>query len=147
MYLCYIYLSSYSLQYGRQMEKAWVAHKHAEESGMSYRESERVVDSELFLDEYPRWGLGTPHQWCCIKCSFMPQGKGRKRQNICAAKAPRAVYPNLNQGQTYLPWNLWVTEHLGERCGTYTIVYTSWGGPQEPPPVGNERGEGSSMTY
>ena len=44
------------------MERARVAHKCAEEFGMSYRESGRVVDSELFLDEYPMWGLGTPHQ-------------------------------------------------------------------------------------
>ena len=40
-----------------------------------------------------------------MKCSFMLQGKGRKRQNICAAKAAGAVYPNLNPRQTYLPWN------------------------------------------
>ena len=65
-----------------------------------------MVDWELFLDEYPRWGLGTPTGWwCCMKCSFMLQGEGRKRQNKCAAEATRAVYPNLNLGQTYLPWN------------------------------------------
>ena len=65
MYFCYIYLSSYSmlltLQYGGQMERARVACECAEETGMPIRQSERVVDSELFLDEYPRWGLGTPH--------------------------------------------------------------------------------------
>ena len=47
------------------MERAQVACEHAEETGMSYRESERVVDSELFLDEYPRWGLGTPN-WLVV---------------------------------------------------------------------------------
>ena len=65
-----------------------------------------MVDSELFLDEYPRWGLGTPtSQWCCMKCSFMPQGEGRKRWNTCSAEAAGAVYPNLNLGWTNLPWN------------------------------------------
>ena len=83
-----------------------MAREHAKETGMSYRELERVVGSELFLDEYPRWGLGTPTGWwCCMKCSFMLQGEGRKRQNICATEAAGAVYPNLNLGQTYLPWN------------------------------------------
>ena len=47
------------------MERAQVAHKCAEETGMSYRESERVIDLELFLDEYPRWGLGAPH-WLVV---------------------------------------------------------------------------------
>ena len=65
MYLCYYYLSSYltllTLHYGRCMERAQVAQEQAEEKGISYRESEWLVDSELFLDEYPRWGLGTPH--------------------------------------------------------------------------------------
>ena len=98
------------------MERARVARECAEETGMSYRESERVVDSELFLDEYPRWGLGTPTgQWCCMKCSFMLQGEDRKRQNICGTEAAGAVYLNLNPGQTYPPWNLWVTKHPEKR--------------------------------
>ena len=39
-----------------------MAHCQVEEEGLSFREAERVVESELFLDEYPQWGLGTPHQ-------------------------------------------------------------------------------------
>ena len=39
--------------------------RKAEEKGISFRESEWMVDSELFLDEYPRWGLGTPH-WLVV---------------------------------------------------------------------------------
>ena len=69
MYFCYIYLSSYStlltLQYEGHMERAQVVHEWAKEKGISYRESERMVDLELFLDEYPRWGLGTPH-WLVV---------------------------------------------------------------------------------
>ena len=84
------------------MERVRVAHKCAKETGMSYRESERVIDSELFLDKYPRWGLGTPTSWwCCMKCSFTLQGEGRRRQSICATEAARAVFLNLNPGQTY----------------------------------------------
>ena len=42
-----------------------MAHCWVEEEGLSFREAERVVESELFLDEYPQWGLGTPH-WSVI---------------------------------------------------------------------------------
>ena len=47
------------------MERAQVAQEQAEEKGISYRESEWMVDLELFLDEYSRWGLGTPH-WSVV---------------------------------------------------------------------------------
>ena len=35
------------------MERSQVAQERAEEKGISFRESEQMVDSELFLDEYP----------------------------------------------------------------------------------------------
>ena len=47
------------------MEKSQVAHCRAEEEGFSVREAERVIESKLFLDEYPWWDLGTPH-WLVI---------------------------------------------------------------------------------
>ena len=69
MYLYYYYLPSYStlltLHYGGHFERSRVVQERAEEEGISIRESERMVDLELFLDEYPQWGLGTPH-WLVI---------------------------------------------------------------------------------
>ena len=53
------------------MERAGVAHEWVKEKGISYRESERMVDLELFLDEYPRWGLGTPHQLVVLHEMFL----------------------------------------------------------------------------
>ena len=47
------------------MEKTWEAHCRAVQEGLSLREAKQVVESELFLDEYPQWGLGTPH-WSVI---------------------------------------------------------------------------------
>ena len=83
MHLWYYYLSSYltllTLHYGGCMERAWVAWEQAEEKGISYRESEQMVDSELFLDEYPRWGLGTPHQSVVLHEMFLhAAGQGQK---------------------------------------------------------------------
>ena len=56
-----IYSTLLILRYGDRMEKSQIAHHRAEEEGLSFREAERIVESELFLDEYPWWGLGTPH--------------------------------------------------------------------------------------
>ena len=56
-----------------------MARERAEEEGMSFRESEQMVDSELFLDEYPRWGLGTPHQSVVLHKMFLhATGQGQK---------------------------------------------------------------------
>ena len=46
---------------------------------MSIRELERVVDLELFLDEYPRWDLGTPHWLVVLHEMFLhASGQGQK---------------------------------------------------------------------
>ena len=69
MYPYYYYLPSYStllqLHYGNCMQRSWVAWERAGETGISIWESERQLDLELFLDEYPQWGLGTPH-WSVV---------------------------------------------------------------------------------
>ena len=53
------------------MERGHVAQERAKEEGISFRESEQMVDSELFLDEYPRWGLGTPHRSVVLHKMFL----------------------------------------------------------------------------
>ena len=84
-----------------------MAQEWAEEKGISYRESEQMVDSELFLDEYPMWGLGTPHQSVVLHEMFLHAAgmRAERGRMHVPLKATRAVYPNLNLGQTYLPWN------------------------------------------
>ena len=75
MYLCCYYLPSYltllTLHYGGGIERGWVARERAEEEGTSFRESEWMVDLELFLDEYPQWGLGTSHQLVVLHKMFL----------------------------------------------------------------------------
>ena len=83
MYPCCYYLPSYStpltLHYGGCVERSWVAQERAEEEGISIRESEQIVDLELFLDEYPWWGLGTPHQSVVLNEMFLhAAGQGQK---------------------------------------------------------------------
>ena len=53
------------------MEKTREAHRIAEQAGLSYREAEWVVESDLFLDEYPQWDLGSPHQSVILHEMFL----------------------------------------------------------------------------
>ena len=59
------------MRYGDRMEKSHVAHCWAEEEGLSIREAERVIESEMFLDEYPWWELRTPHQTVILHKMFL----------------------------------------------------------------------------
>ena len=59
------------LRYGDRMEKSQISHCRVEEEGLSFREAERIVESKLFLDEYPWWGLGTPHQMVILHEMFL----------------------------------------------------------------------------
>ena len=47
------------------MNKSQTTRGWAIEVGLLYREAERRLDAELFLDEYPRWEIGAPH-WSVI---------------------------------------------------------------------------------
>ena len=64
----------------------------------------------------PGGALGPPTSWLsCMRCSFMLQDGGRKRWNICAAKATKAAYWNLILRQVNLPWSWWHTKCLGRK--------------------------------
>ena len=69
MYPYYYYLPSYlsllDLHYGNCIQRSRVAWERAGEKGISVQELKRQVDLELFLDEYPQWGLGIPH-WSIV---------------------------------------------------------------------------------
>ena len=43
----------------------------AEQEGLSFREAEQVVETELFLDEYPQWNIGSPHQSVILHEMFL----------------------------------------------------------------------------
>ena len=54
-----------TLIYGGRMKQIREACHMAEQEGLSFREAERVVETDLFLDEYPWWNIGSPH-WTVI---------------------------------------------------------------------------------
>ena len=53
------------------MEKSCVACHQPDKEGLSIREVERVIESEMFLDKYPQWELGTPHQTVILHEMFL----------------------------------------------------------------------------
>ena len=86
------YMTLLTLTYGDRMEKTWEAHCRAEQEGLSFREAERVVEMELFLDKYPHWNMGSPHQSVTPQEMFLhTASRGRKRWNICATGATQAA--------------------------------------------------------
>ena len=67
------------------MEKTWEACRMVQQVGLSYREAERVVESDLFLDEYPQWDLGSPHQSVILHEMFLhTESQGQKEaERMC----------------------------------------------------------------
>ena len=54
-----------------------------EEEGLSFREVERVMESELFLNEYSWWGLGTPHQSVILHEMFLHAKEQGQKEAEC----------------------------------------------------------------
>ena len=83
----YYYLPSYltllELHYGNHIQRSQVAQERAGEKGISVWESERQVDLELFLDEYPWWGLGTPCWSIVLHEMFLHTAEGGWKEAEC----------------------------------------------------------------
>ena len=81
------------------MERSQVARERAEEKGISFRESEWMVDSKLFLDEYPWWGMGTPHQLVVLHKMFLhTAGWGQKEAECMFCWGHRGSVPKPDPG-------------------------------------------------
>ena len=53
------------------MNKSQTTREQAIEVGLLVREAEWRLDAELFLNEYPRWELGAPHQTVILHEMFL----------------------------------------------------------------------------
>ena len=85
------------LKYGDRMEKSQVACHRVEEEGLSLREAERVIESKLFLDETPWWGLWTPHQSVILHEMFLhTAGWGQKEAECMCCKGCWSSIPEPN---------------------------------------------------
>ena len=146
MYPCCYYLPSYltllTLHYGGCIERCQVARERAEEEGISYRESEWMVDSELFLNEYPQWGLGTPHQSVILHKMFLhAPGQGQKEAECMFCRGCRGSVPEPNHRADQSAMELvgYQTSRK-EMRDIYHSVYLLRRSPRSPP-VENDREE------
>ena len=71
------------MRYRDRMEKSHMAHHWVEEEGLSIREAERVMESEMFLDEYPQWELRTPHQTVILCKMFLHAAEQGQKEAEC----------------------------------------------------------------
>ena len=62
LHYMFSYTTLLSLRYGDPVQRTWAAWNFAKENDTSICEAECQIDIGLFLDEYPRWELGTPHR-------------------------------------------------------------------------------------
>ena len=105
--LCFYCLFSYpgllELHYGERVKKSRIAKEQARETGLSVREAEQRIDAELFLDEYPRWELGAPHQSVILHDMFLHTaewGQKEAERLVCWGCWGSASEPNLGAGQS-----------------------------------------------
>ena len=79
------------------MEKSHMACCWVEEEGLSIREAERVVKSEIFLDEYTRWELRTPHQTVILHEMFLhATERGWKEAECMWCQGCQSLIPEPN---------------------------------------------------
>ena len=70
-YCLFTYPSLLELHYGGRIRKSQTTREWARETGLLVGEAEQRIDTGLFLDEYPRWELGAPHQSIILHEMFL----------------------------------------------------------------------------
>ena len=105
MVLCFYCLFSYSslleLWYGGRIWKSQTTREWARETGILVWEAEWRIDTELFLDKYPRWELGAPHWSVILHEMFLHTAEwGHKEVErlICQGCWGSASEPHLEAG-------------------------------------------------
>ena len=106
------------------------------------REAEWRIDAELFLNEYPRWELGTPHWSVILHKIFLHTAKwGQKEAErlIHQGCQGSASEPNLGAGQSAMELVGYQTSHK-EIWDIYHSVYLLRRSPGLPPCGAQQRG-------
>ena len=128
------YSALLTLRYGNRMEKSQVACHWVEEEWLSIREAERVVESEMFLDEYPRWELRTPHQTVILHEMFLhaaEQGQKEAERMCCQGCQSHIPEPNPEADESAMELVGYQTSRR-EMLNVYHSVYLLWRCPGSP---------------
>ena len=112
MFYCFFsYSTLLELHYRGRVQRSRVAWEQAKEMGTSVRESEHRVDVELFLNKYPRWELGTPHQSVILHEMFLHAGKRGWKEAEHMVCWGCALEPDLEVGQSTMDLVGYWTSH------------------------------------
>ena len=82
--------------------------------GISVREAEHRIDIGLFLNQYPRWELGAPHQSVILHEMFLhtaEQGQKEAEHMVCPGCRGSASEPNLEAGHSAMELVGYQTSH------------------------------------
>ena len=114
LYYTFSYATLLALQYGDRVQRTWAVQDHAEENDISIREAECQIDIGLFLDKYPQWGLGTPHQSVLLHEMFL-----------------HATNRGWKEAECMVHWghqgNIYDSDSKGDQSATELVGYhTSW---------------------
>ena len=124
LYFCclFSYSSLLELHYGGRMSKSQTVREQAMEVGLLVREAEQSIDAELFLDEYPRWELGDPHQSTILHEMFLhatERGQKEAERLVCWGSVSK---PDLEADQSAMEILGYQTSHK-ETQDIYHSVY------------------------
>ena len=137
LYFCclFSYPSLLELHYGARMRRSQSTREQAREVGLSIREAECRIDAELFLNEYPRWELGAPHQSVILHEMFLHAaewGWKEAERLICWGCQGSIWRPNLEADQSAMELVGYRTSHKEIR-DIYHSVYLLRRSPGLPP--------------
>ena len=116
------------LQYGGRVQRSQIAQEQAKETGTSVRESKSRMDVGLFLDEYPRWELGTPYWSVILHEMFLHAAeRGQKEAEcmVCWGHWGSASKPNPEAGHSTIELVGYCISHK-EIQDIYQSVYLLW---------------------
>ena len=114
------------------MRKSQTTREWAREVGLSIREAEQRVDAELFLDEYPRWELGAPHQSVILHEMFLHTAEQGQKDAERLIHPDSVSRPDLEADQSAMEFMGYQTSHK-EIQDIYHSVYLLRRSPGLPP--------------
>ena len=137
-----------ALHYGDQVQRTRAAQDFAKENDTLICEAEHQIDIGLFLDEYPQWGLGTPHQTIKLHEMFLhavKRGWKEAEHMVCWGHWGSVYDSDSKADQSAMEL---VGYHMSQKeiRDVYQSIYLLQGAPGLPPAELNQ-GERPSRIY
>ena len=124
-----------SLRYGDSVQRTQVAWDFAEENNTSICKAEHQIDIGLFLDEHPRWELGTPHRAIILHKMFLytaDKGQKEAEQMVCWGHHG-SVYDHVSEADQSAMELVGYHTSWREMRDVYQNIYLLWRAPGLPP--------------